>query len=127
VAIEMEKAAIAQVYPRLRLYSEENFRGIRRTVRGNVGIANLERRYDDVESLTFFSTSRNATLVLFSRTNFRGSFRVFRGNVSLRDLDDIIGGDDEPESLISSNRFLTLAQIRAIRSSGNLPSGFRRL
>lgn len=122
----MEKAAIAQVYPRLRLYSEENFRGIRRTVRGNVGIANLERRYDDVESLTFFSTSSNATLVLFTRTNFRGSFRVFRGNVSLRDLDDIIG-DNDPESLISSNRFLTLAQIRAIRSSGNLPSGFRRL
>ncbi len=122
----MEKTAIAQVYPRLRLFSEENFRGIRRTVRGNVGIANLERRYDDVESLTFFSTSRNATLVLFTRTNFRGNFRVFRGNVSLRDLDDIIG-DNDPESLISSNRFLTLAQIRAIRSSGNLPSGFRRL
>lgn len=122
----MEKAAITQVYPRLRLYSEENFQGIRRTVRGNVGIVNLERRYDDVESLTFFSTSRNATLVLFTRTNFRGNFRVFRGNVSLRDLDDIIRGSD-PESLISSNRFLTLDQIRAIRSSGNLPAGFRRL
>jgi hypothetical protein len=122
----MAQAGVAQTFPRLRLYSEENYRGFRRTIRGNVGIANLEARYDDVESLRFFSTNPNATLVLFSRTRFRGSFRVFRGNTNLRDLDDIIRGNDV-ESLISSNIRLSLAQIRAIRDSGNLPPGFRRL
>lgn len=122
----MKKPIIAVTYPRLTLYSEENFSGLSRTIRGNVGIANLEARYNDVESLRFFSTSSRATLVLFSRPNFRGSFRVFRGNTNLRDLDDIIRGEDA-DSLISSNRFLTLAEIRSIRNTGVLPSGFRRL
>lgn len=124
----MPRLKIAQtvVYPRLRLFSEENFRGIRRTLRGNLGIVNLERRYDDVESLSFFSTNSNATLVLFTRPNFQGAFRVFRGNRRIADLDDIIRGND-PESLISSNRRLTLAQIREIRRTRRLPAGFRRL
>lgn len=119
------KRSILQTFPRLSLFSEENFRGRVRVIRGNVGIRNLDARID-VESLRFFSTSANATLVLFSRTNFRGAFRVFRGNRSIADLDDIIGGNDV-ESLISSNVRLTLAQIRNIRNTGNLPSGFRRL
>jgi hypothetical protein len=49
---------------------------------------------------------------------------VFRGTTNLADLDDIINGSD-PESLIISNRRLTLDQIRQIRRTGNLPSGFR--
>lgn len=95
-------------------------------MRGNVGIRNLERTFGDIESLRFFSTSSNATLVLFSEPNFRGAFRVFRGNTNLADLDDIIRGE-EPESIISSNRRLTRAQIRAIRETGVLPSGFRSI
>lgn len=95
-------------------------------VRGNVGIRNLERTFGDIESLRFFSTNPNATLVLFSETNFRGRFRVFRGNTNIADLDDIIRGE-EPESIISSNRRLTLAQIRAIRNTGTLPNGFRTI
>jgi len=120
------KVTISQqvVYPRLRLWTDENFRERRFTWRGNVGLRNLDRLYGGIESLRFFSPSANATLVLFSRSNFRGNFRVFRGTTNLPDLDDIIRGDD-PESLIISNRRLTLAQIREIRRTGRLPSGFR--
>lgn len=119
------KATISQeVYPRLYLYREEDYRGRRFVWRGNVGIRNLERRYDDIESLQFYSTSSNATLVLFESPNFRGNFRVFRGTTNIRDLGDIIQGDS-PESLIISRSRLTLEQIRQIRQSGNLPSGYR--
>lgn len=120
------KATISQqvVYPRLYLYTDENFRGRRFVWRGNVGIRDLERTYDDIESLRFFSPSSNATLVLFDRSNFRGNFRVFRGTTNIRDLDDIIRGE-EPDSLIISRARLTLAQIRQIRRTGNLPPGFR--
>ena len=118
-------AQISQaVYPRLFLYTDENYRGRRFVWRGNVGIRNLERRYDDIESLRFFSPSANATLVLFSQPNFRGRFRVFRGTTNIRDLDDIIRGED-PDSLIISRSRLTLEQIRRIRRTGVLPSGFR--
>lgn len=113
-------------YPRLTVYSEEDFRGRSAIYRGNLGIANLDNRLGGIESLRFFSTSTSKTLVLFTRTNFRGNFRVFRSNRNIRDLDDIIGGNDA-ESLISSNSFLSLAQIRAIRDSGQLPNGYRRL
>ncbi|EGG33277.1 hypothetical protein HMPREF9412_2590 [Paenibacillus sp. HGF5] len=51
---------------------------------------------------------------------------MFRGSTNIGDLDDIIGGE-EPESIISSNRRLTLAQIRAIRDTGRLPNGFRTI
>lgn len=123
----MNRVVAQQTYPRLTLYSEERYRGSSIILRGNLGIRNMDSgRYDDVESLRFFSPSSNATLVLFTRTNFRGNFRVFRGNRNLADLDDIIGGND-PESLISSNSRLTLAQIRAIRDTGRLPSGYRLL
>lgn len=123
----MNRVVAQQTFPRLALFSDERFRGNRIILRGNLGIRNLDAgRFDDVESLRFFSTNPNATLVLFTRTNFRGNFRVFRGNRNLADLDDIIGGND-PESLISSNRRLTLAQIRTIRDTGRLPSGFRLL
>lgn len=113
-------------YPRLTVYSEENFLGRSAIFRGNLGIRNLDTRLGGIESLKFFSTSSNATLVLFTRTNFRGTFRVFRGNTNIRDLDDIIG-DNDAESLISTNVRLTLAEIRAIRDSGSLPSGYRLL
>ncbi|UZP80564.1 hypothetical protein MF628_07060 [Paenibacillus polymyxa] len=39
-------------------------------------------------------------------------------------LDDLIRGNDV-ESIISTNQRLTLQQIRNIRSSGRLPSGYR--
>lgn len=120
----MDKSVL-QTFPRLRLFSEENFRGRVRQIRGNVGIRNLDARFD-VESLRFFSTNPGATLVLFSRRNFGGRFRVFRGNRSIADLDDIIGGRDV-ESLVSSNVRLTLEQIRRINRTGVLPAGFRRL
>jgi len=119
------KAAISQtVYPRLYLYTEENYRGRRFVWRGNVGIRNLERRYDGIESLRFYSPNSNATLVLFSRPNFQGNFRVFRGTRNIRDLDDLIRGE-EPDSLIISRARLTLEQIRNIRRTGNLPQGYR--
>lgn len=123
----MKKAFISQAtFPRLRLFRDENFRGRRFVVRGNVGIRNLERTFGDIESLRFFSPNSGATLVLFSRTNFRGNFRVFRGVTNIADLDDIIAGN-EPESIISSNIRLSLAEIRAIRRTGILPSGFRSI
>lgn len=121
------RATISQVWPRLYLYRDENYRGRRFVWRGNVGLQNLERQYDDIESLRFFTPQGSAaTLVLFSNPNFRGRFRVFRGTTNIADLDDIIRGE-EPESLIISNRRLTLAQIREIRRTGNLPEGFRRV
>lgn len=115
---------ILQTYPRLTVYDEENFRGRSRILRGNLGIQDLDNILDGIESLRFFSTSSNATLVLFTRTRFRGSFRILRGNRSIRELDDLIGGNDV-ESLISTNQRLTTAQVRAIRLSGQLPSGYR--
>nr|WP_106406109.1 hypothetical protein [Paenibacillus solani] len=121
------KASISQVlFPRLALFRNEFYRGRRFVVRGNVGIRNLERAFGEIESLRFFSTNPNATLVLFSEPNFRGRIRVFRGNTNIGDLDDIIRGE-EPESIISSNRRLTLAQIREIRNTGELPNGFRTI
>ena len=118
-------ATISQaVYPRLYLYSEENYRGRRFVWRGNVGIRNLERLYDDIESLRFYSPSPNATLVLFDRPNFRGNFRVFRGTTNIRDLDDIVRGEGADSLIISRSR-LTLDQIRRIRRTGSLPDGYR--
>ncbi|MBU5356049.1 hypothetical protein ACN9MH_03085 [Paenibacillus silvae] len=120
----MKKAvSISQTYPRLTVYSEENYRGRSRIYRGNTGLRNLDNILDGVESLRFFSTSANATLVLFTRPNFQGGFRVFRGNTNLRDLDDLIRGNDV-ESLISTNERLTLAEIRAIRRNRRLPAGY---
>ncbi|HBS44048.1 MAG TPA: hypothetical protein DEA91_05495 [Paenibacillus sp.] len=115
---------VSQTYPRLTVYDEENFRGRSRIFTGNLGIRNTDRILDGIESLRFFSTSSNATLVLFTRTQFRGNFRVLRGNHSIRDLDDFISGNDV-ESIISTNQRLTLEQIRNIRSSGTLPAGYR--
>mgnify|MGYP001432566668 CR=1 FL=1 len=120
------KSSVSQVFPRLTLFTEENFRGRRFVWRGNVGLRNLDRLYDDIESLRFFATNNNQTLVLFSRPNFQGSFRVFRGTRNIRDLDDIIGGSD-PDSLIISSSRLTLAQIREIRRTRTLPRGFRTI
>lgn len=115
---------ISQTFPRLTVWDEENFTGRRRVFTGNLGIRNTDNILDGIESLRFFSTSSNATLVLFTRTRFRGNFRVLRGNRSIRDLDNFISGNDV-ESIISSNQRLTLEQIRSIRSSGELPSGYR--
>ncbi|MDT9722336.1 hypothetical protein QVE09_25880 [Paenibacillus sp. ClWae2A] len=115
--------SVSQTYPRLTVYSEENYRGRSRIYRGNTGLRNLDNIPGGVESLRFFSTSSNATLVVFTRPNFQGGFRVFRGNTNLRDLDDLIRGNDV-ESLISTNERLTLEEIRAIRASRSLPSGY---
>lgn len=123
--IESKQGIISQVVtPRLTVYSDENFRGRSRILRGNLGIRNIENIVGGIESLKFFSRNSNATLVLFTRTNFRGNFRVIRGNRNIRDLDDFINGRDV-ESLISTNQRLTLAQIRNIRDSGELPRGYR--
>ncbi|TVX94329.1 hypothetical protein [Paenibacillus agilis] len=119
----MDEVNISQVvYPRLTLYSEENYRGRTRILNGNLGLTNT----DEVESLRFFSTSANATLVLFTRINFKGNFRIYRGSRNIPDLDDLIAGNDV-ESLISSNIRLTEAQVREIRRTGTLPQGFRRI
>ncbi|OAB43785.1 hypothetical protein [Paenibacillus glacialis] len=122
--VESKKVITQVVFPRLTVFSDENFRGLRRTFRGNLGIRNLENLLGGIESLRFFSRNPNATLVLFSRTRFRGEFRVIRGNRDIRDLDDFIAGRDV-ESLISSNQRLTFAQIREIRRTGILPRGYR--
>ncbi|MCQ6557127.1 hypothetical protein [Paenibacillus mendelii] len=118
------KAKISQTFPRLTVYSEENFLGARRIYRGNLGIRNTDSILDGIESLRFFSTSSNATLIVFTRIGFRGNFRVFRGNRNIADLDDFIAGNDV-ESIISTNERLTLAQIRNIRNTGTLPAGYR--
>ncbi|MFE6077480.1 hypothetical protein ACFVQB_23735 [Paenibacillus sp. NPDC057886] len=91
---------VSQTYPRLTVYSEEDYRGESRVYRGNTGLRNLDNILGGVECLRFFSTSSNATLVVFTRPNFHGGFRVYRGNTNLRDLDDLIRGNDV-ESLIS--------------------------
>jgi hypothetical protein len=115
---------VSQTYPRLTVYDDENFRGNRTIFTGDLGIRNTDNILDGIESLRFFSTSSNATLVLFTRTRFRGNFRVIRGNRNIRDLDDFISGNDV-ESIISTNQRLTLEQIRNIRSTGTLPAGYR--
>ncbi|MDT9726917.1 hypothetical protein DUZ99_18280 [Xylanibacillus composti] len=125
----MQKSAtISQTYPRLTLFTDENFRGASRVLRGNLGIRTLDDVIsgEDAESLRFFSTSDNATLVLFTRTRFRGNFRILRRNRNIADLDDLINGADV-ESLIATNQRLTVEQVRGIRNSGTLPSGYRTI
>lgn len=120
-----KNASISQIiYPRLTVYSEENFRGLRRVYRGNLGISDIDSVLTGIESLRFFSTNPFATLVLFDRSRFRDNFVVLRGNRSIRELDDFLRRGDV-ESLIASNERLTLAQIRRIRRTGNLPPGYR--
>lgn len=116
--------AASVLYPRLRVYSEENFRGLRRTYRGNLGIADIDAVLTGIESLRFFSTNPNATLVLFDRSRFRDNFVILRGNRSIRELDDFLRRGDV-ESLIATNERLTRAQVRAIQRNGRLPSGYR--
>lgn len=116
--------AASIIYPRLRVYSEENFRGLLRTYRGNLGIADIDSVLTGIESLRFFSTNPNATLVLFDRSRFRDNFVILRGNRSIRELDDFLRRGDV-ESLISSNQRLTPAQVRVIQRTGSLPSGYR--
>lgn len=72
--------SISQTYPRLAVFSEENFRGRRRVYRGNLGISDVDAILTGIESLRFFfSTNPNATLVLFNRSRFRDRFVVLRG------------------------------------------------
>lgn len=61
---------VSQTYPRLTVYSEENYAGRSRIYRGNTGLRDLDNILDGVESLRFFSTNSNATLVLFNETEF---------------------------------------------------------
>ncbi|MHA0858296.1 hypothetical protein [Paenibacillus sp. CMAA1364] len=122
--IEAKQSTATQRYPRLTVYSEENYRGSRRVLRGNLGIRDLDNVLDGIDSLKFFSTSSNATLVLFTRTRFRGNFRILRGNHNIRDLEDFIAGHDV-ESLISSNQRLTVDEVRKIRNRSSLPNGYR--
>jgi len=84
------KKATSVIYPRLTVYSEENFRGHRRTYRGNLGFPDVDTVITGIESLRFFSTNPNATLVLFDRSTFRDNFVILRGNRSIRELDDFI-------------------------------------
>lgn len=112
--------------PRLTVYSQENFRGLRRVYRGNLGMPDIDVILTGIESLKFFSTNPNATLVLFDRSRFRDNFVVLRGNRSFRELDDILRRGDV-ESLIASNQRLTLAQIREIQRTGELPPGYRTI
>lgn len=111
-------------YPRLRVYSEENFRGLRRTYRGNLGIPDIDSVLTGIESLRFFSTNPGATLVLFDRSRFRDNFVILRGNRRIAELDDFLRRGDV-ESLISTNQRLTPMQVRAIQRTGRLPSGYR--
>ncbi|MDU4697062.1 MULTISPECIES: hypothetical protein [Paenibacillus] len=115
---------ISQTSPRLTVYSEENLTGRSRVFTGNLGIRNTDAILDGIESLRFASSNSNATLVLFTRTRFRGNFRILRGSRRLNDLDDLIGGNDV-ESIIATNQRLTVEQVRQIRASGTLPSGYR--
>ncbi|AIQ46949.1 hypothetical protein R70723_14475 [Paenibacillus sp. FSL R7-0273] len=114
------------VYPRLTVYSQENFRGRRRIYRGNLGFADVDTVLTGIESLRFFSLNPGATLVLFDRSSFRDNFVILRGNRSIRELDDILRRGDV-ESLISTNQRLTAAQVRAIQRKGTLPAGYRLL
>ncbi|USB33650.1 hypothetical protein [Paenibacillus sp. YPG26] len=111
-----------RLLPRLALFSEEDFRGRRIVFRGSVAIRNIERIFDEPESLRFRSNGRGATLVLFSRSNFRGRFRVIRTSRSIADLERTLGF--EVNSIILSSNRLTLEEIRLIRRTGNLPGGF---
>ncbi|WP_340399051.1 hypothetical protein [Paenibacillus sp. FSL H8-0079] len=112
------------IFGSLTVYSQENFRGLRRVYRGNLGIADVDSVLTGIESLRFFSTNPNATLVLFDRSRFRDNFYILRGNRSIRELDDILRRGDV-ESLIATNQRLTAAQVRRIQRTGNLPPGYR--
>lgn len=114
---------IQRVLPRLALFSEENFRGRRIVFRGSIAIRNIERIFDEPESLRFRSNGRGATLVLFSRNNFRGRFRIIRVSRNIADLENALGF--EVNSIIMSSTRLTLEEIRLIRRTGRLPGKLR--
>jgi len=113
----LAKKSQTQVFPVLRLYSDENYRGRRLTLRGNVASRDLERLFD-ADSLRFFSTNPNATLVIFSEENFRGSFRIIRGNRNIRDIDDM-------ESFVMANFRISEADVRRLQRTKRLPNNFR--
>ncbi|RKD21039.1 hypothetical protein BEP19_15275 [Ammoniphilus oxalaticus] len=113
----MAKKKQHRVFPVLRLFSEENYRGRSVTVRGAVAVRDLERRFD-TDSLRFFSTNPNATLVIFSEKNFHGSFRIIRGNRNIRNIDDM-------ESFVMANFHISEAQVRRLQRTGRLPRFFR--
>lgn len=113
----MAKTKQRQVYPVLRLYSEENYRGRRVTVRGAVAVRDLERHFD-AESLRFFSTNPNATLVIFSEEHFQGRFRIIRGNRNVRDIDDM-------ESFVMANFRISESDVRRLQRTRQLPPIFR--
>ena len=117
--VQLAKKSQTQVFPVLNLFSDENFRGRRRTFRGSVAVRDMERRFGfDGESLRFFSTNPNATLVIFSDENFRGSFRIIRGSQNLRDVEDV-------ESFVMANFRISEAQVRRLQRTKRLPSNFR--
>ncbi|MEK0317648.1 hypothetical protein [Cohnella sp. 56] len=112
-----------QLYPRLYLYSDENYCGNRYVWRGNRALRNLDRLYSRLGSLQFYSPRRDATLVLFSRANFRGRFRIYRGTTNIRNLNALFGGRGVG-SLIMTSACLTPSQVREISRTGCLPPGF---
>ncbi|MDI4645248.1 hypothetical protein [Cohnella hashimotonis] len=117
------RATISQVYPRLSLFSQKNYKGCRYVWRGNRALRDLRRLYSHLGSLRFFSPSREATLVLFSRPDFQGKFRIYRGTTNIPDLKCLFGGRG-PGSLIISRYCLKHEQIKMIRRTGCLPPGF---
>src|SRR5690625_5242399 len=113
----MAKTKQRQVHPILRLYSEENYRGSRVTVRGAVAVRDLDRHFD-ADSYRFHSSNRNATLVIFSEENFQGRYRIIRGSHNNRDVDDM-------ESFVMANFHITESQVRELQRTRRLPRYFR--
>lgn len=105
------------VYPVLHLYSEENYRGRRVTVRGAIAVRDLDRHFD-ADSYRFHSPNRNATLVIFSEENFQGRYRIIRGSHNVRDIDDM-------ESFVMANFRITDSHVRALQRGRRLPPYFR--
>lgn len=116
------KVKVAQVLPRLSLWSDANFQGRRLRFRGNLGVRSLVVfNFNDVLSSFEFTGRSTSTLVLFENVNYQGERRVFRGSTEVAFLNNF---NDRASSFIISRGRLTNAQIDRIQNRGSAPDNF---
>lgn len=64
---------------RIGLYADDNYKGAKHILSGDIGIRDLSDHLGGVDSFRLRSSS-SATIVFFSKPDFAGSFIIFRGS-----------------------------------------------
>ncbi|MCM3749778.1 hypothetical protein M3223_20800 [Paenibacillus pasadenensis] len=101
-------------FHRIGLYADNDYKGAKHILSGNIGIRDLSDHLGGVDSFRLRSSSSSATIVFFSKPDFAGIFKIYRGSsLDLCSLDSLIGPDDA-RSVLSSCEYLSLEIIRRI-------------